>query len=87
MTIAGNGIESKIIHPEDLASVPLPRAAEWQHLAREQEMILDSLRNLLDQGYLRQVMLASSSQAILHHPPDKYTLLNQQRAGQGGPRQ
>jgi hypothetical protein len=56
-------------------------------LARQQEMISDSLRNLRDQGYLRQVILASSSQAISHHPPDKYTLHDQQRAGQGGSKQ
>jgi hypothetical protein len=47
--IAEIDIKSNIIHLEYLASAPLPRAAERQHLARQQEMILDSLRNLRDQ--------------------------------------
>ena len=50
ITIAEIGIKSNIIHLEGLVSAPLPIAAEWQHLARQQEMISDSLRNLRDQG-------------------------------------
>ena len=50
ITIAGIDIKSNIIHLENLASMPLPRAVEWQHLACQQEMIYDSLSSLRDQG-------------------------------------
>lgn len=50
ITIAEIDIKSNIIHLENLASAPLLRAVEWQHLARQQEMISDSLRSLRDHG-------------------------------------
>ena len=50
ITIAEIDIKSNIIHPENLASAPLARAAEWQHLARQQKMISDNLCYLRDQG-------------------------------------
>jgi len=49
-TITKIGIKSNIIHLEDLASAPSSGVAEWQHPARQQEMISDGLRNLRDQG-------------------------------------
>ena len=50
ITIAEIEIKSNIIHLENLATAPLPRPVEWQHLARQQDMISDSLRSLRDQG-------------------------------------
>jgi hypothetical protein len=50
ITIAEIDIKSNIIHLGNLASAPLAKATEWQHLARQQEMILDNLRYLRDQG-------------------------------------
>jgi hypothetical protein len=42
--IAEIDINSNIIHLGNLASAPLAKAAEWQHLARQREMISDNLR-------------------------------------------
>tara|TARA_B110001452_G_scaffold19563_1_gene15752 strand:- start:93 stop:332 length:240 start_codon:yes stop_codon:yes gene_type:complete len=42
--IAEIDIKSNIIHLANLASAPLAKAAEWQHLARQREMISDNLR-------------------------------------------
>ena len=50
ITIAKIDIKSNIIHLGNLASAPLAKAAEWQHLARQQEMISDNLRYLRNQG-------------------------------------
>ena len=50
ITIAKISIKFNIIHLEDLASAPSSGVAEWQHPARQQEMISDGLRNLRDQG-------------------------------------
>ena len=50
ITIAEIDIKSNIIPLGNLANASLAKSAEWQHLARQREMISDNLRELRDQG-------------------------------------